>query len=73
MAARDAHVHQAQVALKHMQEQIEHSKKAFTFMQKFRIRMIFATNKTERYFNKIMWILGVIKVQFVLIADYQMV
>jgi hypothetical protein len=42
-------------------------------MQKFRIRMIFSSNNTERYFNKIMWILGVSKVNFILIADYQMV
>ncbi len=52
---------------------IANSKKAYAYMKRFLLMMFVVKTKLLRFMNKVMWILGVMKVRFVLIADYQMV
>lgn len=59
-AGKEAHLHLAQVALKHMDEEISKSKRAYELIKRFRRLMIFHPDRRRRYQYKIMWLLGML-------------
>ena len=68
-----AHLALADAALQYMKQTTDKSKAAYMFLKRFRIRSIFLPRGLARVMYKAMWILGLLKIDFVLIADYQMV
>ena len=73
LAAKEAHLLLAQTTLNHMNQQIAHSKKQYTLIQKYRKKMIFGETREIRRVYKAMWLILLTKTKFILIADYQMV
>jgi hypothetical protein len=72
-AGKAAHLLLAQSTIDHMNAHIKRSQQAYKFLKLFRRRMLFAKTPEERKWNKLFWTIGIVKLNFAFIADYQMV
>lgn len=72
-AAKEAHIILAQTTLDDMNYQIARSKRLFALLKWYRRVKIFDPNIERRKVFKVMYMCLLVKLQFILIADYQMV
>jgi hypothetical protein len=72
-AGKSVHLLLAQSIIDHMNIHIKRSQQAYKFLKLFRHRMLFAKSPEERKWNKLFWTIGIVKLNFAFIADYQMV
>jgi hypothetical protein len=73
IAGKSAHLLLAQSTIDHMNIHIKRSQQVSKFLKLFRCRMLFAKSLEERKWNKLFWTIGIVKLNFAFIADYQMV
>ena len=73
-AAKEAHLILAQTAMQYMDKQKERSRQGLAIIKKFRRKAIFLSGNTPyRQACRAVWILAAIRLQYVIIIDYQKV
>ena len=72
-AAKEAHLILAQTTLDHMHKHMAQAKRGYYLLLRFRIRIILSKNPVVRKLSKLFWMLGISKLVFPFIIDYQMV
>jgi hypothetical protein len=72
-AGKSAHLLLVQSTIDYINAHIKRLQQGYKFLKLFRHRMLFAKSPEKQKWNKLFWTIGIVKLNFAFIADYQMV